>query len=283
MVARVGDRIRAEIPPFQRLPGRPLEQAVRGNAARALAALREVREPTAAELELAADVGRERAEQGVPVESVLHAYRITIGAVWSRFGEVAREQHADVRSVIAFSETLWRWADAVMDVVAAAHREVELEQAREEQQRRDGFVLALVTGGADAARAGAPRRSTYGLDPEREYVCFPRAGDRRRRRALPRRRRWRSPARAASSPRWTATPSASRPRRAEPGRRASRSASARPRGRPRVAAAYRRRHAARCRPRSPSASRACSRSATSPCGRRSSPTTRSGTRSSPAT
>jgi hypothetical protein len=171
MVGRIGDRIRQDVPAFRRLPAGTLELAVRGNVGRALDALRDVREPTGAELELAADVGRERAEQGLPVEAVLHAYRISVGAVWSRFGEVAREHGADVPSVLAFSETLWRWADAVMDVVAAAHREVELEQAREEQQRRDGFVLAVLTGGGDA-QALAAEASTFGVDPERDYVCF---------------------------------------------------------------------------------------------------------------
>jgi hypothetical protein len=171
MVAAVGDRIRADVPAFRRLPSGTLEHAVRGNVGRALDALREVREPTADELERAADVGRERAEQGLPVEAVLHAYRISVGAVWSRFGEVAREHGADVPSVLAFSETLWRWADAVMDVVATAHREVELEQAREEQQRRDAFVVALLTGGTDPTTLAADLRA-HGLDAERRYVPF---------------------------------------------------------------------------------------------------------------
>ena len=124
---------------------------------RALTALRDLRPPTDAELEQAAEIGRERAEQGLTVDAVLHAYRISISAVWSRFGELARERGADVASVLAFSETLWLWADAVMDIVAPAHREVELEQAREEQQRRDAFVLALLTGHAERRRA-APRQ-----------------------------------------------------------------------------------------------------------------------------
>src|SRR3954447_19480786 len=171
VVARIGDRIREEIPDFRRLPADSLAGAVRGNVSRALAALRELREPTPDELERAAAVGRGRAEQGLTVDAVLHAYRITIAAVWSRFGELARAEGADVATVLAFSETLWHWADAVMDVVAAAHREVELEQARAEQQRRDAFVLALLTGtlGPDELRRAS---ATFGLDPEREYVPF---------------------------------------------------------------------------------------------------------------
>jgi hypothetical protein len=182
LVDRIGERIREEIPDFRRLPADRLATAVRGNVGRALSALRDLRPPTPEELGGAAAVGRERAEQGLTVDAVLHAYRISIGAVWSRFGELARERGADVSSVLAFSETLWLWADAVMDVVASAHREVELELAREEQQRRDAFVLALLTGTIDAAEL---RRecATYGLDPEREYVAFraraaaPRNGD----------------------------------------------------------------------------------------------------------
>src|SRR4051794_1771016 len=171
VVERICDRIREEIPDFRRLPKATLATAVRGNVSRALAALRDLRDPTADELERAAAVGRERAEQGLTVDAVLHAYRISVTGVWSRFGELARAQGADVATVLAFSETLWRWADAVMEVVAAAHREVELEQAREEQQRRDAFVFALLTGtlGPDELRRES---ATFGLDPEREYIPF---------------------------------------------------------------------------------------------------------------
>ncbi|HEX8854078.1 MAG TPA: helix-turn-helix domain-containing protein [Thermoleophilaceae bacterium] len=171
LVARIVERIRDEIPDFRRLPVEALQRAVRGNVARALAALRDLRPPTPEELERAAEIGRERAEQGLTVDAVLHAYRISVTAVWSRFGELARERGADVASVLAFSETLWLWADAVMDIVGAAHRQVELQLAREEQQHRDAFVLALLMGTIDAADL---RRDSaaFGLDPECDYIPF---------------------------------------------------------------------------------------------------------------
>jgi len=171
LVDQIGDRIREEIPDFRRLPAETLARAIRGNVGRALTALRDLRPPTDGELEQAAEIGRERAEQGLTVDAVLHAYRVSVTAVWSRFGELARERGADVTTVLAFSETLWVWADAVMDIVGAAHREVELEQAREEQQRRDAFLLALLTGTLDAADL---RRDsgTFGLDADREFIAF---------------------------------------------------------------------------------------------------------------
>jgi DNA-binding PucR family transcriptional regulator len=171
LVPQIGDRIREEIPDFRRLPAETLARAIRGNVTRALTALRDLRPPTDAELEQAAAIGRERAEQGLTVDAVLHAYRVSVTAVWSRFGELARERGADVASVLAFSETLWVWADAVMDIVGAAHREVELEQAREEQQRRDAFLLALLTGTLDAAELRRDS-ATFGLDADREFIAF---------------------------------------------------------------------------------------------------------------
>jgi hypothetical protein len=171
LVERIGDGIRDEIPDFRRLPAETLARAIRGNVQRALTALRDLRPPSDAELEQAAAIGRERAEQGLTVDAVLHAYRITVTAVWSRFGDLARERGADVTSVLAFSETLWLWADAVMDIVGAAHRDVELEQAREEQQRRDAFLLALLTGTLDAAELRRDS-ATFGLDPDRLFTPF---------------------------------------------------------------------------------------------------------------
>src|SRR3954447_4302608 len=171
LVPRIGDRIRDEIPDFRRLPADALAQAIRGNVTRALTALRDLRPPTEAELEQSAAVGRERAEQGLTVDAVLHAYRISVTAVWSRFGELARERGADVASVLAFSETLWVWADAVMDIVSVAHRDVELQLVREQQQRRDAFVIALLTGTLEPESVGADSAAN-GLDVEREYVPF---------------------------------------------------------------------------------------------------------------
>ena len=78
LVAAIGHSIREEIPDFRRLPSETLGTAIRGNVSRALAALRELRDPTADELERAAAIGTERAEQGLTVDAVLHAYRISI-------------------------------------------------------------------------------------------------------------------------------------------------------------------------------------------------------------
>ena len=171
LAEQVVERIRRAVPGFRRLPRATLLRAVHNTMDRELAALAELRAATTLELEESAAIGRERAEQGLSVEAVLHAHRVAVSVIWARFGELARERGADVACVLAFSETLWRWADAVMDVVAASHREVELQLAREEQQRRDAFVHAVLTGSIDATEL---RRDSaaHGLDPDRAYVPF---------------------------------------------------------------------------------------------------------------
>jgi hypothetical protein len=171
LVDGIVERIRDEIPDFRRLPIGTLRRAVNGTVTRALVALRGLRPPTPEELDRSAAIGRERAEQGMTVDAVLHGYRISVTGLWSRFGELARERGADVATVLAFSETLWLWADAVMDVVSGAHREVELQRTREEQQRRDAFVFAALLGTSDP---GELRRdgAAYDVDPDRLYVAF---------------------------------------------------------------------------------------------------------------
>ena len=163
--------------------------------------------------------------------------------------------------MLAFSETLWLWGDAVMEVVGQAHREVELQLAREEQQRRDAFVLAVLLGTIDADELSR-ESGGYGLDPEREYVAF-------RARALdggP------PPRRIAADGLTTALDHdlvglSHRPPRARSP--AWWSASGRRRGSPPCPPPSRW-PAARCRPRSPSGRRACSASPTSRSARRSS-------------
>jgi PucR C-terminal helix-turn-helix domain len=171
LAAGVAERIRREIPAFVSVPAATLESAVRGNMSRALAALRELRPPTPEELERAAQVGRERAEQGLALDAVLQAYRMTVSAVRTRMGTRARERELDVATVLALAEALWLWADAVMDAVGAAHREVELQLAQAEQQRRDAFVLAALLGTLDATELSRDA-AAHGLDPERPWVPF---------------------------------------------------------------------------------------------------------------
>ena len=125
----------------------------------------------------AAAVGADRAERGIPVEDLLHAYRIGVRTVWDRFAEEARRNGADPAEVLALAEKVWEWADGVMVRAAREHRRVDLEAALDAQQRRGAFVRALLSGTLDLAGLHL-QAAAFGLDPDREYVPFRARGGR---------------------------------------------------------------------------------------------------------
>src|SRR5919197_612000 len=106
-----------------------------------------------------------------------------IDALVPRIGDRIREEIPDFRRLPA--ETLARAirgnvtraltalrdlrppTDAELEQAAAIGR----EQAREEQQRRDAFLLALLTGTLEAAELRR-ESATFGVDPDRIYVPF---------------------------------------------------------------------------------------------------------------
>src|SRR3954465_13547667 len=83
LVPQIGDRIREEIPDFRRLPAETLARAIRGTRWRALTARRDPRPPTGVELEQAAAIGREPAQQGLTVDAVLLAVVLSVAVALS--------------------------------------------------------------------------------------------------------------------------------------------------------------------------------------------------------
>ena len=107
------------------------------------------------------DTGHRRAEQGVPLESVLHAYRLGHRVIWEQLVAQARRVGGTTLDVLvdAASE-VWALVDTYSAEVARAYRATELEIARHDDRRRDALIDALLEGrgtdrtvAADAALA----------------------------------------------------------------------------------------------------------------------------------
>src|SRR3954463_4059893 len=77
----VVERIRDAVPGFRTLPRTTLRRAVVDTLGRGLAARRDVRAPTPLELDGAAAIGRQRAEQGLSLDAALHAHRVAVGVL----------------------------------------------------------------------------------------------------------------------------------------------------------------------------------------------------------
>lgn len=169
LVARIVTRIRALGAGYAEVPVDELAAAADGMAHAAVRSLAEGRGPTEGERERAAYVGELRARQGVPLDDVLRALRISGREALDLMRDLAGRAALDAPATIAITMRLWDWIDEVSVVISQAHRQVELAHARRDQQRRVSFVHGLVSGTigphrVDQAAAG------FGLDPAAPHV-----------------------------------------------------------------------------------------------------------------
>ena len=199
MALEMVDRTRAEIPSFNRVPA---DQHLRDTRASVelLIATPSSPEPKPRQAEQLAKLGARRAAQGVPVEDLLRAWRLSITIGTDHARRLAERLGLPAQSVINLFQGALGSADEAMVPLVEGHRAAESTALGE----RDEFVLAAldgslvvealrVRGGRVRARrdpalqrpAGAERGARAGADP-----LAPR-------RAV--RRRW-----SASSPRATA-------------------------------------------------------------------------------
>jgi hypothetical protein len=176
LVDDVVDRIVTEIPSYGAVPRERLRPGVAASMRDGIAFLFEEepgerRAVSAEAAEDAAEVGADRAERGIPVEDLLHAYRIGVRTVWERFSDEARRNEADPDEILALADRLWEWADAVMLRAAREHRRVDLEAALDAEQQRGAFVRALLSGTLDRSVLYL-QAVAFGLDPDRRYMPF---------------------------------------------------------------------------------------------------------------
>ncbi|WP_405809792.1 helix-turn-helix domain-containing protein [Streptomyces sp. NBC_01520] len=116
-------------------------------------------------------IGETRAEQGVPLDAVMHAFRMGGAMVWQDLvDETARRYPEDVRLLVHVAADVWNFVDEHCGVVAEAYRQAErrLTWRRENQQRL--MTAALLDGTAriadlpDAAAVlGLPVQGRYAV------------------------------------------------------------------------------------------------------------------------
>ncbi len=115
--------------------------------------------------------GRRRAEQGVPLEAVLHLFRLGTELLWEMLLAVARRRSPDELTEFVDSVmVLWQATDRVSTAMVEGYRSREIQLQTRANRRRERLVRVLVEGrGADpavAAEAGAE----LGLPGDGRYV-----------------------------------------------------------------------------------------------------------------
>jgi hypothetical protein len=168
---RVVRRLHAELPFYAAVPAAELRPAVLSNVVRCLAALRDRRSATAAELEQAAEVGEVRAHQRVPVEEVLRGFRLAVQEIWDEEVRVGREHGLGDRELLEAAQLTWEWVDAVLGRAAQRHRQVELELVSRDQRQRAHLLRGILHGTIAPGELQLAAQA-YGLLPERAYRPF---------------------------------------------------------------------------------------------------------------
>jgi len=119
-------------------------------------------------LQAARDAGRLKAEHGVPLAGLLHAYRLAGLELWDQM--IARSARADrSEALLRVSSDVWGIIDRFSSAAAESYREVVDERDRRNQQTRSVMLLALLDADTPVREAAGLLR-TLGLAEQGQYV-----------------------------------------------------------------------------------------------------------------
>ncbi|WP_018180193.1 PucR family transcriptional regulator [Jongsikchunia kroppenstedtii] len=96
---------------------------------------------------MAAATGSSRAETGVPLVAVVHAYRIGFHMVWREFRELA-EEHPEIsrEGLLRATELMWEAQDNYIGAMSSAHRERATQQVLDDAAERAALTEHLLQG-----------------------------------------------------------------------------------------------------------------------------------------
>lgn len=98
--------------------------------------------------DVAAAIGRRRAEQGVPLEVMLRTFRLGGRIVWESLVDQAHQDGADPDAMLGVATSIWTVIDGLSSTLSTSYRNTELERVRRDDQRRHALVEDLLAGRA---------------------------------------------------------------------------------------------------------------------------------------
>lgn len=144
-----------------------LRRSVRENLASFVGDLASQRSPSTSS---SRDTARRRADQSVPLGSVLHAYRLGFHVIWGALADRALRKGPEwLDGLVRGSATVWAWVDTSSEAVNAEYRDALIESARKDEQQRMLLLDALFEGrpgewkmlGGSLPAIGLPERGPY--------------------------------------------------------------------------------------------------------------------------
>jgi hypothetical protein len=137
---------RAEIAGYTRLPESVLAGQIlavsQSNVELFFRSITELRGPTEEELQPFRESARSRAEEGLPLEDLLHAYRLGGRLGWQAL--LAAAQPDEYPALLGAAELLMRYIDSVSAAVAQTYLDEHQHLVSEEERRQRALLEALV-------------------------------------------------------------------------------------------------------------------------------------------
>jgi DNA-binding PucR family transcriptional regulator len=125
------------------------------------------------ELELIERTGARRAEAGIPLEDVLHAYRTVSRVCWDMLAEECRSFEGDaLEASIALAESLLRYTDQISTSVADAYARAQRSIVREQEGARREFLSDLLYGTDASPENVLSRAHSFGYDLSLSYIAL---------------------------------------------------------------------------------------------------------------
>ena len=150
-----------------------LRSSVRTNLERSMQALSGQLPAGADWSDRACETGRLRARQGMPLETVLRAYRLGGSVIWDGLVEEARRDPETFNPdrLLDAAAPIWQLIDGHSTMMSEAYRREESHLRSRDLRRRQALLEALVEGrGIDPAFARQAER-TLGIPAEGHLLC----------------------------------------------------------------------------------------------------------------
>ncbi|WP_228002659.1 PucR family transcriptional regulator [Nocardia australiensis] len=101
--------------------------------------------------DVAAVIGRWRAEQGVPLEAMLRTFRLGGAIVWEALLDNVEAVEIEPHEIRAAGTAMWAVIDGLSSTLCTSYRNTELEQVRRDERRRHALIEDLLSGRAGDA------------------------------------------------------------------------------------------------------------------------------------
>jgi DNA-binding PucR family transcriptional regulator len=160
--ARAGDNLADDV-----------KDAVKNNVVTLARVLHQSRDIKREELDAIRRVGARRAEQGIPLDDVLHAYRTVSRVCWDALAEECRSFEGDaLEPTIELAESVLRYTDEISTAVAEAYAKAQRRLVREQEGARREFLSELLYGTETSPEELLGRAHSFGYDLSLSYLAL---------------------------------------------------------------------------------------------------------------